>query len=72
MIDVFRYSIFDPEKDEYIRSTRMATAPLIFKLGGKMDFSTRRSIAKAALESGAEWTPRDFADLPASARAPRH
>jgi hypothetical protein len=61
MVTVHRYRVYDISRDDYVVSTRMATAEKIAKIGGEIIPGTEFSIDADGITDG--WTEKNFEPL---------
>jgi hypothetical protein len=63
-VAVYKVQLYDPATDDNRVSRRMATRNGAAKMGGEIVPETEILITADQLESGEEWTARDFAPPP--------
>lgn len=59
-VTVYRVQIYNVATDELILSRRMATVAGAHRMGGDIVDSTNVEIDESQLETGMQWTKRDF------------
>jgi hypothetical protein len=60
MTKVFRYRVYDVNRDDYVESTRMATRAKIKQIGGEFIRASKTEVDAKHLDDG--WTAKGFVE----------